>query len=116
MKEKLAHLAQGEQNGILSFRDKLLSSFPERIKRVVLFGSKARGDDLPESDIDVLVIVDLRDRELWEQIIYLAHDLNYESDFLFHLSPVVMSEEEFNRLLKHERRFALDALEEGILL
>lgn len=30
--------------------------YPEQILEVVLFGSKARGDDNPESDIDFLVI------------------------------------------------------------
>lgn len=37
-------------------RDKILSVLePYQVKRVALFGSAARGDDTPNSDIDILV-------------------------------------------------------------
>ncbi|MFP3897300.1 MAG: nucleotidyltransferase domain-containing protein, partial [Anaerolineales bacterium] len=37
--------------------------FPERILDVILFGSKARGDADAESDIDLLVVVDVQNIE-----------------------------------------------------
>jgi predicted nucleotidyltransferase len=35
----------------------LKDAFGERLERVVLFGSAARGDDTPESDIDLMLVL-----------------------------------------------------------
>jgi uncharacterized protein len=38
-------------------RSRLQSLYGDRLERLVLFGSQARGDASPESDIDVLVVL-----------------------------------------------------------
>lgn len=38
--------------------ERIRDSFGEKVKKIVLFGSYARGDYNEESDIDILVIVD----------------------------------------------------------
>jgi hypothetical protein len=40
----------------------------ERIAKIVLFGSRARGDNKPWSDYDVLLLVDKRDQLLVDQL------------------------------------------------
>ena len=40
------------------FRAELTEAYGERIERVVLFGSRARGDARPDSDYDVAVFLD----------------------------------------------------------
>jgi uncharacterized protein len=40
-----------------------------RIKKIVLFGSRARGDHCQHSDYDILLIVDFRDKKLEETIL-----------------------------------------------
>lgn len=44
------------------FREDVEHAFPGRVKRVVLFGSRARGDAEPDSDWDVAVFIDGYDR------------------------------------------------------
>lgn len=47
------------------FREEITGLYGDRIERVVLFGSRARGDARPDSDYDVLVFLKdfgLRDR------------------------------------------------------
>lgn len=39
-------------------RDRILEAFDGRVRRIILFGSRARGDALPDSDYDVLVVFD----------------------------------------------------------
>ena len=46
-----------EREWLTEFRDALQTNYRDATMRVVLFGSRARGDWNEESDIDVLVIV-----------------------------------------------------------
>lgn len=34
----------------------ILSVIPDKVERIILYGSVARGDDTPESDIDIALI------------------------------------------------------------
>jgi len=53
----MLNLASQEQAWLDSYRQALADSFPNLIEQIVIYGSKARGDAGPESDIDVLVIL-----------------------------------------------------------
>lgn len=46
-----------------------------RVKRIVLFGSRARGDTRKGSDYDVLIVVNNRDRELEEAVLDVELDI-----------------------------------------
>jgi predicted nucleotidyltransferase len=92
----------------------LQSFLGDQLANVVLFGSMARGNYHDESDIDVAVIVRELTRRLKSQI--LDEVANLELKHHMPLSVLVLSEEEFNRLKKRERRIALDIEREGIPL
>ncbi len=66
------------------------------VKEVILFGSKARGDDDPESDIDLFLVTG---RPLhWKErqaIIHALFDLGMAYDVIF--SILDTSEDEFNK-------------------
>jgi predicted nucleotidyltransferase len=54
------------------FRRSLNEAYGDRIERVVLFGSRARGEARPDSDYDIAVFI--RDPgELWEELGSLSH-------------------------------------------
>ena len=59
--------------------------FGDRLKNVILYGSYARGDYDDESDIDVMIIIDMPPEELnryrWDMSCFTA-DLNIENDVL----------------------------------
>jgi predicted nucleotidyltransferase len=42
---------------LAALRRELSAALGNRLDRIVLFGSQARGDALPDSDIDVLVVI-----------------------------------------------------------
>ena len=71
------------------FRSALSTLYGERIERVVLYGSRARGDVHPESDYDVAVFLrDFSDR--WreiDRIIPIVTDILYENEAFIHAMP-----------------------------
>ena len=72
--------------------------FGERLKTVILFGSYARGDYDEESDIDVMVVVDMPPEELRGYRRSLADfcaDLNVDNAVF--VSPSLQSMELFER-------------------
>jgi predicted nucleotidyltransferase len=70
---------------IARFREALSEVYGERLERVVLFGSRARGDAKPDSDYDVAVF--LRDAgSLWEESGRLAE---IETDILLDTGAVI---------------------------
>ena len=68
-------------------RQRLAALYGERLRRVVLFGSQARGDARPESDVDVLVVLEgpFNLYEETKRLAWLGIDLfeRYRLDFSF---------------------------------
>jgi len=71
------------------FRAALDEVYGSRIERVVLYGSRARGDASDESDYDVAVFLrDFADR--WremDRIIPIVTDILYEDEAFIHAMP-----------------------------
>ncbi len=75
------------------FVKKLKERLGNRLIRIILFGSRARGDYHPDSDYDFLVIVDEVTPEVNEAIDDLSGEFLYEYSKLF---PVIaVSEKRF---------------------
>jgi predicted nucleotidyltransferase len=50
-------LTASEQKWLNAYRQALRDEFAEAVEEVLIYGSKARGDAGPDSDVDVLLIV-----------------------------------------------------------
>ena len=61
------------------------AKYPGRILSTVLFGSVARGDFTPDSDIDVLVVTEKLDTDLKWDIWGVGSEVSLEFDVLFNL-------------------------------
>lgn len=84
-------LTPQEQAALQEFKRRLVRHFPDEITRVILFGSKARGDARPDSDIDVLVVATREDAAFRHDIQAICCDLLLEQGIL--LSVVVIAEQ-----------------------
>ena len=113
-------LSAAERRIVAEFARRVRARFGDRMARVVLFGSRARGDVTEESDIDLLVLLRVpvaeetqATREVWE----IVEDvLRLAPKVYVPLAPIVLAEEGFLELKRLERAFALDVEAEGIPL
>jgi len=103
-----------ETEALKELKSTLKEFLDNKIVKFVLYGSKARGDYDPESDIDVAIIVKGMTRQLKNQILDKVAEIEFK--YCTPLSTLVLSEEDFEDLKKHERRIALDIEREGIEL
>jgi len=107
-------LDEREQRMVAKFRTRLIPLLGDRLKDLRVFGSRARGDAHPTSDLDVFVLIDLYDRPIRNQILDIADDIWEEEGLAIELSPLVMGVAEFEHLKSRERRLVRDILSEGI--
>lgn len=97
------------------YRELLAERFGPRLLSVRLFGSRARGDAEPDSDVDLAVVI----RGLTEAERTEAMDRAFEAWRAVGrdgplLAALVWSEDEHAQRLARERRIALDIEREGI--
>lgn len=81
--EVLSRLDPEERRWVEEFRERIREALGPHLRDLRVFGSKVRGDDRDESDIDLLVLVDEKERELAGQVVDIAMGISAL------LSPVV---------------------------
>lgn len=85
-----------------------------RVRAIYLFGSRARGDDRPDSDYDLLIVTDKKDPFLKDRVYDVATDVSLQTHR--DLSLKFFSAEEFERLKAIPSRFIRQVLAEGVKL
>jgi predicted nucleotidyltransferase len=96
------------------YSERLLELFGERLASVRIFGSYARGTADDDSDVDVVVLVRALTRR--EKIHAIELGCEVATGTGIALSPFVLSEAEFEMLVRLESRLALDIEREGLPL
>ena len=77
-----AHLQANEQAALQEFTSRLFQGGDRRFVNVWLFGSKARGDSEPDSDLDLLIVLDQADWLIRDRVHLLAARVSLEHDVL----------------------------------
>ena len=89
-----------------------------RVKKIILYGSYARGDFNKKSDIDIMILTNFTDDELVQyrsEIVELAYDIEWDNKFDIHLSPLVKNMDRFNYWLE-ALPFYMNVQKEGVVL
>ncbi len=81
----ISRLTKQERDTLNMFVRSVQQEFGEHLQQVILFGSKARGEDTPDSDIDVLILADEENRQLKQSINKIAFRIELERNVLFNV-------------------------------
>ena len=90
--------------------------YGSHLKSVILYGSYARGDYTPDSDIDIMILVDLNQDKIDEysdEISELIYE--YNVDYNIWMMPVVKNEEHFMKWVE-AYPFYTNVQREGVIL
>lgn len=105
-------------NVIQEFVSKVNNLLGDRVKKIVLYGSYARGDFTEESDIDIMILTDLTDAEIIEKrekIWDIAYEIEWNNNFDIEISPLVKNIDKFNYWLE-ALPFYMNVQKEGVIL
>lgn len=86
------------------------------LQQVILFGSYARGDFKTDSDVDIMILLDMADRDLKaysQQLFYMTYDFNLDHDL--DIKPIAKSEAHFNKWIENYP-FYSNIKKEGVTL
>jgi uncharacterized protein len=101
--------------GLARFRALLEARFGERLREVVLYGSYARGEAHPDSDVDVLVVVDGLTESERGEVFDLVYDANAaDRDSWIGLSALAYSDTQVADLRARERLLLRDIARDGV--
>ena len=101
-----------EQSWLNDYRQTLDSNFTDLVEDIVIFGSKARGDAGPDSDLDVLVVIREADRQTKSEVRRIGHLLSVMSDAL--PSIVVYTRAEWQERARDDSPFYRAVMRDGV--
>lgn len=107
-------LTLDEKKIIEEFKKRLKEKFADEIIKIIVFGSKARGDAEKNSDIDVLVITSSHDWKNRSEIRKIGYDLDEKIDY--RLSIQVIPQSHLIYLKNNNFQFIKNIESEGIVI
>jgi len=90
--------------------------YGSHLRKIILYGSYARGDFRQDSDVDIMILLDISDLELKaysRQLSYMTYDFNLENDL--DIKPIAKSEEHFRKWILNYP-FYSNIVKEGVVL
>lgn len=107
-------LSSAEQKALGSFKKEMSHICGKAVFRLHLFGSRARLEGNEDSDVDVLVLLSKENNRLKIKIWDAAYAIFAKTGI--YLSPLVLSDAQFNHLKSRERLIALEIERDGIAI
>jgi uncharacterized protein len=108
------HLPEHIRDIIQRFATESKDVLHEHLLAEYLFGSYARGTYTPESDIDILLLVDQMTPEIRRQMSGLA--VEYSLNYNIYISPIIKDRQVWRQNQEHNTLFYQNVMYEGISL
>lgn len=94
MRSEVRCMSKLMQDLIEEYEEAIKKIYGSHVRQIILYGSYARGDFRPDSDVDIMILVDMSDLELKayaQQLSYMTYDFNMDNDL--DIKPIAKSEE-----------------------
>ncbi len=91
-------MPQTMQQLIQQYVSNLHDIYGSHLRQIILYGSYARGDFRPDSDIDIMILLDLSDIDIKKyrhQLSDMTFDFNMDYDV--DIKPIAKSEEHYRK-------------------
>ena len=114
----MPNLPEQINNAVQEFIKGVNDILGDRAKKIILYGSYARGDYNDSSDIDIMILTDLNDDEIFKyrnKIWEYAYDIEWDNNFDIKLSPLIKNIDKFNYWLE-ALPFYMNVQKEGVVL
>lgn len=108
----LGYLNNTETEAVNAFKEALTDSLGSRIRNLLLYGSKARGNYKPDSDIDIFILIDKSDPQTRKIVASATTGILVKYGIL--LSPKIIEEGHFSLIKQLGTAFARNIENEGI--
>lgn len=98
------------------FSEKIKNILGERVKKIILYGSYARGDFNNHSDVDIMILTDCNDEEIEyyrDLISDVAFDIELEKGIV--ISPIIKNITKYNTRVNFVPFYA-NVQKEGVIL
>ena len=99
---------------LAEFKRRISLENEKHVKRIIVFGSRVRGEAPEDSDLDVVVLIDEKNPEVVESLENIAYRIMWDHDFKPIISLKVFVESEFNDAVNRGFSFYRNVLKEGI--
>lgn len=109
-------MPQMVQNLMEQYVSEIKKIYGSHLKEIILYGSYARGDFGPDSDIDIMILLDISDLELknyGQTLSYMTYDFNLENDL--DIKPIAKNETHFRKWTENYPFYA-NVEKEGVIL
>ena len=99
---------------VLELKKRLSADLQKRVIKFILYGSRARGVDTADSDLDLVALVDEKTPEIESALDDLAYGVMWDYDFKPIISLKVFSEASFRSSTEKGMSFYRHIEKEGI--
>lgn len=113
---KMVQFPAADKEMVDDYCHSLRSRFRNEVKDIILFGSQARGEGRPDSDIDLLIVLDTQDRRLKGEVLDLAWEAMSAHNFRAFLSPIVFLKKDYDQYRRSNSSFLANISEDAIRL
>lgn len=101
---------------LADFKNRLPSDLKGHLEKLIVFGSRARGTHLDDSDLDMAVIVDKKTEKIEKGFEDIAYAVMWDNDFKTVLSIKVFEASKFHGALGKGYSFYRHIESDGILV
>lgn len=107
-------LNEKDRSILMDFKKRISTEAGEQIKRIIIFGSRAKGDYSEDSDLDIAILVKDKTPKIEKELDDIAYQVMWDNDFKPVISLKIFSESGFYDSLRKGYSFYNHVEKEGL--